>query len=147
MSLALCPQLVSRAPQHFRSSATQATHGGCFAHMSICSVVLKKERQIQRSSVLKKQPQAAQLATAVAARTLSIILSLVLSRTDHCNSLLECSSSDRDEQTTDHHLGTILAPPPSHHFHTSILRLYSHHQAILTPFSHCHPHTVSTLLC
>ena len=65
----------------------------------------------------------------------------------HCSSLLECSSSNRDEQTTDHHLDTILTPPPSHHFHTSILRLYSHHQSIVTPFSHCHPHTVFTLLC
>ena len=29
MSLALCPQVVSRAPQHFRSSGTQATCDGC----------------------------------------------------------------------------------------------------------------------
>ena len=31
MSLALCPQVVSQAPQHFRPSETQATCGGCFA--------------------------------------------------------------------------------------------------------------------
>ena len=39
MSLALCPQLVSQASQHFRSSETQATCDGCFARLSICSVV------------------------------------------------------------------------------------------------------------
>ena len=38
MSLALCPQVVSQAPQHFRSSETQATCEGCFARQSICSV-------------------------------------------------------------------------------------------------------------
>ena len=38
MSLALCPQVVSQAPQHFRSSETQATCEGCFDRQSICSV-------------------------------------------------------------------------------------------------------------
>ena len=31
MSLALCPQVVSQASQHFRSSEKQATYRGCFA--------------------------------------------------------------------------------------------------------------------
>ena len=39
MFLALCPQVVSQAPQHFRSSETQATCDGCFARQSICSVI------------------------------------------------------------------------------------------------------------
>ena len=39
MSLALCPQVVSGAPQHFRSSEKQTTCEGCFASQSICSVV------------------------------------------------------------------------------------------------------------
>ena len=38
MSLALCPQVVSQAPQHFRPFETQATYDGCFARQSICSV-------------------------------------------------------------------------------------------------------------
>ena len=38
MSLALCPQVVSQAPQHFRSEKL-ATCEGCFARQSICSVV------------------------------------------------------------------------------------------------------------
>ena len=39
MCLALCPQVVSQAPQHFRSSEKQATCEGCFTRQSICSVV------------------------------------------------------------------------------------------------------------
>ena len=39
ISLPLCPQVVSQAPQHFRSSTTQATCEGCFARQSICSVI------------------------------------------------------------------------------------------------------------
>ena len=39
MSLALCPQVVSQASQHFRSSEKQATCEGCFARQSTCSVV------------------------------------------------------------------------------------------------------------
>ena len=39
MSLALCPQVVSQASQHFRSSEKQATCLGCFARQSIWSVV------------------------------------------------------------------------------------------------------------
>ena len=39
MYLALCPQVMSQAPHHFRSSETQATHEGFFAHQSICLVV------------------------------------------------------------------------------------------------------------
>ena len=39
MSLALCQQVVSQAPQHFRPFETQATYDGCFAHQSICSVI------------------------------------------------------------------------------------------------------------
>ena len=38
MSLALCPQVVSQAPQHFRSSEKQATCGGCFARQLSLSV-------------------------------------------------------------------------------------------------------------
>ena len=38
MSLALCPQVVSQASQHFRSSKNQATCEGCFACQSICSL-------------------------------------------------------------------------------------------------------------
>ena len=34
VSLALCPQVVSQAPQHFRSSEKQATCEGCFARQS-----------------------------------------------------------------------------------------------------------------
>ena len=39
MSLALCLQVVSQAPQHFISSKKQATCEGCFAHQSVCSVI------------------------------------------------------------------------------------------------------------
>ena len=39
VSLALCPQVVSQASQHFRSCEKQATCEGCFARQSICSVV------------------------------------------------------------------------------------------------------------
>ena len=39
MSLVLCPQVVSQASQHLRSSEKQATCEGCFASQSICSVV------------------------------------------------------------------------------------------------------------
>ena len=39
MSLALCPQLMSQAPQNFRSSEKQAICEGCFACQSICSVI------------------------------------------------------------------------------------------------------------
>ena len=39
MSLALCPQVVSQAFQHSRSSEKQATCGSCFACQSICSVI------------------------------------------------------------------------------------------------------------
>ena len=39
ISLALCPQVVSQASQHFRSSKKQATYEGYFASQSICSIV------------------------------------------------------------------------------------------------------------
>ena len=39
MSLALCPQVVSQALQHFKSSEKQATCEGCFARQSVCSVI------------------------------------------------------------------------------------------------------------
>ena len=39
MSFALCPQVVSQASQHLRSSEKQATFEGCFACQSICSVI------------------------------------------------------------------------------------------------------------
>ena len=39
LSLVLCPQVVSQAPQHFRSSETQATYQGCFSRQSIDSVI------------------------------------------------------------------------------------------------------------
>ena len=37
--LALYPQVVSQAPQHFRSSESQAACGGCFVLQSVCSVI------------------------------------------------------------------------------------------------------------
>jgi len=39
VSLALCPQVVSQASQHFRSSEKEATCEGCFAQQSISSVI------------------------------------------------------------------------------------------------------------
>ena len=39
ISLALFPQVVSQAPQHFKSSEKQATGEGCFARQSICSII------------------------------------------------------------------------------------------------------------
>ena len=39
MSSALCPQVVSQDPQHYRSSEEQATSEDCFACQSVCSVV------------------------------------------------------------------------------------------------------------
>ena len=39
MSSTLCQEVVSQAPQHFRSSEKQATREGCFARQSICSVI------------------------------------------------------------------------------------------------------------
>ena len=39
MSLALCPQVVSQASQHLRSSKKQATCDSCFACQCICSVI------------------------------------------------------------------------------------------------------------
>ena len=39
MSLASCLQLVSQAPEHFRSSEKQTTCEGCFARQCICSVI------------------------------------------------------------------------------------------------------------
>ena len=39
MSLALCPQVVFQATQHFRSSEKRDTCEGCFARQSICSVI------------------------------------------------------------------------------------------------------------
>ena len=39
MALALYPQVVSQAPQHFRSSEKRATCEGCSARLSVCSVV------------------------------------------------------------------------------------------------------------
>ena len=39
ISLALCPQIISQAPQHFRSSEMQTTSDGCFACQSVCSVI------------------------------------------------------------------------------------------------------------
>ena len=38
MSSALCPRVVSQAPQQFRPSEKQATCDGCFSRQSICSV-------------------------------------------------------------------------------------------------------------
>ena len=38
-SLALCLQVASQTPQHFRSYKMQASCDGCFAHQSICSVI------------------------------------------------------------------------------------------------------------
>lgn len=40
MSLALCPLVVSKAPNYIRSSETQATCDSCFARQFICSVIL-----------------------------------------------------------------------------------------------------------
>ena len=39
ISLAVCPLVVSQAPQHFRSSEMQASCDGCFSHQSICWVI------------------------------------------------------------------------------------------------------------
>ena len=39
MFLALCQQVVSQAPQHFRSSETQASCNGCFVRQPVCSVI------------------------------------------------------------------------------------------------------------
>ena len=39
MSVDLCQPIVSQAPQHFRSSATQATCSGCLSRESIYSVI------------------------------------------------------------------------------------------------------------
>ena len=39
MSVVLCPQVVSQAPQHFRPSEKQGTCEGCFARQSINSVI------------------------------------------------------------------------------------------------------------
>ena len=39
-AVALCPQVVSQAPQHFKSSEKQATCGGCFACQCICRYAL-----------------------------------------------------------------------------------------------------------
>ena len=39
MSLTLCPQVVSQASQHFRSSEKHAICEGCFSRQSICSVI------------------------------------------------------------------------------------------------------------
>ena len=51
MSLALCPQVVSQASQHFRSSKKQATCEGCFARQSVCSVVsLHSGMSVQEST-------------------------------------------------------------------------------------------------
>ena len=38
-SLALCPQVVSQAFQHFRSSEKQATCEGCLVRQSVCLVI------------------------------------------------------------------------------------------------------------
>ena len=39
MSLALCPQVVSQAPQHIRSSETYVIRDGCLAVQFVCSVI------------------------------------------------------------------------------------------------------------
>ena len=39
MPLPLCPQVVSQASEHFRSSEKQATCDCCFTRQSICSVI------------------------------------------------------------------------------------------------------------
>ena len=39
MFLALCPQVVSQASQHFMSSVKQATCDGCFVSQSICLAI------------------------------------------------------------------------------------------------------------
>ena len=51
MTLTLCLHVVSQAPQHFRSSEMQATHGdGCISHQS--SAQLLPLSQIVSSVVL-----------------------------------------------------------------------------------------------
>ena len=40
MSLALCPQVVSQAPHHLRSSETQTTCNGYFVHQSIFIIII-----------------------------------------------------------------------------------------------------------
>ena len=44
MSLALCPQVVSQAPQHFRSSETQARRYVYFVRQSVCSVIFYADK-------------------------------------------------------------------------------------------------------
>ena len=39
MSLDVCQQIESQAPQHFKTSGTKAPCDSCFALQSICSVV------------------------------------------------------------------------------------------------------------
>ena len=39
VALALCLQVVSQVPQHFRDSETQAACDSCFSHWPVCSVI------------------------------------------------------------------------------------------------------------
>ena len=49
MSSALCPQVVSQASQHFRSSEKQATYEGCFARQSVCSVISLHSNHVHKT--------------------------------------------------------------------------------------------------
>ena len=54
--LALYPQVVSQAPEHFRSSKKQATCEGCFACQYICSVISLHSSQCEEyEKVLKRK--------------------------------------------------------------------------------------------
>ena len=52
MSSALCPQVVSQASQHFKSSEQPATCEGCFARQSISSVISLETRSMPYVSSL-----------------------------------------------------------------------------------------------
>ena len=63
MTLALCPQVVSRAPQHFRSSETQAICEDCFSRQSVWQLhqgdqqgkKLKEKKTIQKKKKKGKE--------------------------------------------------------------------------------------------
>ena len=54
MSLALCPRVVSRAPQHFRFSVTQAACDVCLARQSslVCIVAAQLSEQLDHAAAL-----------------------------------------------------------------------------------------------
>ena len=55
-SLALCPQVVSQAPQHFGSSETQPACDGCFSCQSVCSVISCDSRMLVNEVNTRQTP-------------------------------------------------------------------------------------------